>query len=124
MNADSGSPVTEFIWERSRSYLPPHPHNGLLDLWGQVGLLGVCAFLLVIVPAVVAGLAKLDTYDHTTVTGLMGVTTILLFGISEPTYLGPWLVLTFVSCALLRQNRRIGGLAARPFSHEGSLLHA
>jgi O-antigen ligase len=34
-----------YVW-RAAMWMPPNAHNGLLDLWLDLGLLGVCVFLL------------------------------------------------------------------------------
>lgn len=104
LNAPSDSPVTRAIWAMSGSYKPPHPHNALLDLWGQVGLLGVCVFIGMLVVALRHAARTAGLAPEVLVTAPLGLLFVLVFGLTEPTFLGPWLVVTLMCVAALRAD--------------------
>ena len=99
------SPVTLYVWSQFEGYRPPHPHNGLLDLAGQLGLLGVLVFALLMGTSMRAGATEAVRGDKVSLTAVLVLSFIVLFGATEVTYLGPWLVVTFVACAAIRPSR-------------------
>lgn len=97
LNPASDSPATLAIWAHFQNYRPPHPHNGLLDVWGQVGLLGVAVFALMVLAGLRRAAEAAVTHgSRTGAVAVLGLVFILLYGLTEPAFLGPWLVLTLV----------------------------
>lgn len=106
LDAASNSPVTRAIWAGSSGYRPPHPHNGLLDLWGQVGIVGVVVFGAMILSALRQSARVVSLRDETARTAALGLGFVLIFGLTEPTYLGPWLVVTLMCVSAIHTRAR------------------
>lgn len=105
LDAASSSPVTLAVWARFAPYQPPHPHNGLLDLWGQLGLVGVLVFVGLIISGFRAAAARVDRDPEVAATCVLGLLVILVFGLTEPLYAGPWLILTLMLVAMVTSSR-------------------
>ena len=101
LDSASGSPVTQYVWARFQNYRPPHPHNGLLDLLGQLGVVGVVAFAYLLFFALRHGLGAALRGSATARTGVIVLSFILVFGATEPTYLDNWLIITVMAVAMV-----------------------
>lgn len=106
LDAASNSRATLAIWSEFGAYKPPQPHNGLLDLWGQLGLVGVMVFVVLVMS--VANRAMRAATDGAVegVAVLLGLLYVVMFGITESTYLGPWLVLTLACAGMVPKEQR------------------
>jgi exopolysaccharide production protein ExoQ len=96
----SNSPVTQYVSSRFHNYQPPHPHNGFLDLVGQLGVVGVVVFAGLVLHGLRRGARASLLGAEWARTATVCLSFILLFGITEPTYLGPWLVVTIMCLAI------------------------
>ena len=108
----SGSPVTQYVWAQFRGYKPPHPHNGFLDLAGQVGAVGVVVFLALMVHAFRRTVRPALEGDSVARTGMLILAFILLFSVTEPTFLGAYFVITIIGSAIAGPGQ--GPVEGRP----------
>lgn len=113
-----GNPAATQIAE-ALNWTAPNAHNGLLEFWLDVGLVGTSVFLLLWVRNLVMALKCMSgPAQQFGLTSLLLLTMILLIGISEDVVLSPqqiWTSLFFVmgficekELSLARRTRRIG----------------
>jgi exopolysaccharide production protein ExoQ len=101
LDTASNSPVTQFVWSQfPGSYKPPHPHNGFLDLIGQLGLVGVAVFAGLMLQGLKRGAHGAIRGLESSHTATLCLIFVLLFGVTEPTYLGSWLVISIMCIAI------------------------
>jgi exopolysaccharide production protein ExoQ len=100
LDSASGSPVTQAVWAQFTDYKPPHPHNGLLDLWGQLGLVGVAVFAGLLLTALVRAFLGASRGSAPSVAAFLGLVFVLVFSLTEPTFLGSYLLLTIILSAM------------------------
>lgn len=106
LDSASNSPVTQVIWAQFHNYRPPHPHNGLLDVWGQIGLLGLATFAGLVLHGLRSGYVQAAVEPGSVNTAILGLAFVLLFGLTESAYLGSWLVVTFM-CAAMAEPQKL-----------------
>jgi len=91
LNVNSPSAVTLELW-RSIGFEAAHAHNGVLDLVGQVGLIGLAIYLFVAGATIAGAWFALRRSPMTSPWVLVTVSAQLLMSVSENVLLGPWLV--------------------------------
>lgn len=112
LNEDSGSPVTRYVASQFLNFQPPHPHNAVLDLWGQLGLAGLVTFAVILLMTLRRGLDQAISGSAPGVAGVGLVAFVILFGISEPTLTGPWFVLILIAMGMVNAPPSTGHAAA------------
>ena len=106
LDAASNSPVTRFVWAQFYDYQPPHPHNGFLDLVGQLGVAGCVVFAGLLVHGLRRGARAAVLGVGAAHTATLCLVFVLLFGATEPTYLGSWLVVTIICVGIADARER------------------
>ena len=114
LNLDSDSPVTNYVASQFLNFRPPHPHNAVLDLWGQVGLVGLVLFAVVVVVSLGRGVNRAMNGDVPSATGTAVLLFVVLFGVSEPTFTGPWLIVVLIAVGLVHGRSSEAPRAGRP----------
>lgn len=115
LEPDSHSRARQAVALQVQTFIPPHAHNGPLDLVGQIGLVGLIVYLAFLVGFVTLAWRIQDPQLRTF--SLLFTVFILLWSSAEPTFLGGWLVATFFVDGHLRnvtqRQRRLTQLDAR-----------
>lgn len=109
LEADSKSPSQQAVASYFHLFVPPHSHNGALDLMGQLGIVGLAAYLAALVASIRLMRRVRDPQIQRFCILIVGF--ILLSGLVEPTYLGGWLI---VMAFLDGQVRRIAAHELTP----------
>ncbi len=89
------SDVTREIW-RNIGFEANHSHNGTLDLLVQLGVVGTAIFGALFVSTLVGGMTA-DSPDRRLSDWILIVLSVqVLVSLSEPVFLGPWLVVIMI----------------------------
>lgn len=88
----SDSPSKYAVAEYFHLFVPPNPHNGMLDLLGQLGIVGLLAYAVAITSLGIA-IARAER-GQTRLFGALTLVFLLLSQTVEATSLGGWLVVT------------------------------
>jgi len=81
------TPQTVEVW-REIGFEPPHAHNGLLDLWVELGIVGVVLFSIIYVGTLIDG-AKLVRENPKIGAWVVSILAVQVFiSISEPVFVG------------------------------------
>ncbi len=97
---------TVLLW-RDIGFRPPHAHNGIIDLWSQLGLVGVTLYFWLFVSATRLLIASYRRGERFGSLGLLIVTSIAVASLSENMFVGPYLsILIFLQVIGLRLDRQ------------------
>jgi O-antigen ligase len=106
INPQQPAQLTLDLW-REIGFQAAHAHNGLLDLVGQLGLVGAALYALILATTVGAAASRLELDPRMASFALVTIAVQLLMSVSENVYLGPWLaVLIVLQAPLLGAPRR------------------
>lgn len=109
------SPTTAAIW-RAIGFSVPHAHSGPLDLVLQLGIVGLVLFGLVFLSNVVSGARLLRQSPPIGIWILTVVVAQIWMSLSEPVFLGPWLmVLALMRTLSLRREAQTSGVELAPW---------
>lgn len=100
LNPVAPSETTLDLWRRI-GFEAAHAHNGVLDLVGQLGLVGLVLFLVAAGTTVTAAAHKLKGSAQVAVLALVTIAAQTLMSVSENVLLGPWLLVLVLLQALL-----------------------
>ncbi len=109
-----GSPVTEAVWRALNSYHPPHAHNGWIETYLEIGLVGCAIVALRILQMLISTMRAVRTgRDIDARYLLLVLLMIMIFNMTEadliraPALFWPFLVIGPVAISkILRQDRR------------------
>lgn len=100
LNSVAPSETTLTLWRRI-GFEAAHAHNGVLDLVGQLGLVGLVLFLLAAGTTVTAAAHQLRRSEQVAILVLVTIAAQALMSVSENVFLGPWLLVLVLLQALL-----------------------
>lgn len=91
-----------------------HAHNGVLDLVGQLGVVGLLLFLATLWTTLRTAVRSLRVEVGVASTAVLMISALLVMSVSEPVFLGPWLlVIALLQAPFLRtgdHERRVEDL--------------
>ena len=109
---------TVLLW-REIGFDPPHAHNGVLDIWLQLGIVGTVLYLLLFASTIRVSVDSYLRGERFGMLGLLVMAMIFVAALSEPLFLGPYLsVAVLINVTGLRLNRAERLRQIREFTHD------
>lgn len=111
---------TASLW-RDIGFQAPHAHNGVLDLWLQLGLVGVALYALIFFSSFRVLFNSYRRGERFGPLGLLVMVSIGVASLSEPLYLGPYLsTLVLFNVVGLRLDRKARHQEIRALTNESA----
>ena len=113
MNTDTPSPRTAQIWAEVNWHVP-HAHNSVLDLWVQVGIIGLLLYLCILVPTVIAAIRNLWIRSQVSEWTILWAVSLAILSFSETAFLRGGLCALLIAHSFMTRRDDVGQTRLTP----------
>ncbi len=100
-----GNDISIGLW-REIGFRAPHAHNGVLDVWSQLGIIGLVLYAIVFGTTLRSAIRSFRRGEQFGSFTLVFIATLLVASLSEPVFLGPYLsIMAMLRVVSIRLDR-------------------